>query len=109
MGQSSETQIRVQAVRDLIRAGKTNDEIREALPQYELALEMLRAHRRKIGIPNPIPPPTVHKCVVMRPRLARRCPKCGGYTDGSRCLNCGLTNETGIYRDFVYNKVVNLY
>lgn len=111
MPHSTATQIRVQAVRALIKSGLSNAEIMAELPQYDLHPEMVRAHRRKLGIVQPEPERISRQQGRIGVRLGHRCPKCRGAilrggvrmglpaADIETCVNCGLTNESGSYYD----------
>ena len=110
MPTSPEKEIKVRALRELIKAGYHNSEIVDALAdRYDITPEMIRCQRKHLKIPAPQEDRTPRTAAKLSARLGHRCPKCngailhGGVRNGlpaadiDTCVNCGLTNESGSY------------
>lgn len=101
MPTSPEKEIKVRALRELIKAGYHNSEIVDALAdRYDITPEMIRCQRKHLQIPAPKGDNQRQQGIVGG-RLGSRCPKCGGLVYRQHCIMCGLTNESGSFADCV--------
>ena len=122
MAISKDRQKKISAIKTCIKAGLTNPEIMEELaPLWEISKEMIRAHRRSLGVAAPLSAaPYTYREGRVTKRLTGRCPKCRGLivnggvrmgmpaNDIQNCANCGLTNESQSYYDVRVGERVEL-
>lgn len=109
---STEKQRKLDAMRVLIRAGYSDQEIHQEIgDRYDISNHSLRAQRRRLHMSNPVPERPDLQDGSVGHRFGARCPKCGGLVvpggarfgvyaaDIQTCFNCGLTNESASYFD----------